>query len=57
MFLGALFMIDNIKMLQNKYQFQNSISNNSAFIVSGRTGKLPCYKFFLFNEKGPAMLN
>lgn len=56
MFLGALFVIDNIKMIQNKYQFQKSI-RTTAFIVSGRTGKLPCYKFFLFNEKDSAMLN
>lgn len=52
MFLGALFVIDNIKVMQNKYQFRTT-----AFIVSGRTGKLPCYKFFLLNEKDSAMLN
>lgn len=56
MFLGALFVIDNIKVMQNKYQFQNQF-RTTAFIVSGRTGKLPCYKFFLFNEKDSALLN
>lgn len=31
MFLGALFVIDNIKVMQNKYQFQKSNSNNSFY--------------------------
>lgn len=32
MFLGALFVIDNIKVMQNKYQFQKSISNNQLLL-------------------------